>query len=137
MAQPVLQPLAELDLDHQAGSHPLWRDVGHLVEVVMQDRHSGEWALLPMRGLQLLENDRASIRKETGAAEARENELPLAVILSEDQRPLLLGAREVPADHELFLVLDRDSEPIRCPEARPVNALLLACLSVPPPRAGI
>ncbi len=42
----------------------------------MQDRRCGERACLTMRGLELLENDRASVRGEAGAAEARVDELP-------------------------------------------------------------
>ncbi len=91
MAQPVLQPLPVLDLNDHARLHPLWRGVGQLAKVIMQDRRPGEWARLAMRIFEFLEDDRASVRGEAGAAEARVDELPLAIVLSEDQRPPLPG----------------------------------------------
>ncbi len=122
MAQPVLQPLPVLDLNNYAGSHPLWWCIGHFVEVIMQDRRGAEWARLAMRSLELLEDHRESIRGEAGAANAPVHELSVAIVLPENQRPPLPGAREISADHELLLVPDWDPEPIRCPEPRAVNA---------------
>jgi len=81
---PSFKPLSILDFNHHAGSHPLWWRIGHFVEVIMQDRRRGEWARLAMRGLQLLEDDRASVLGEAGATEARVDKLPLAIVLPQD-----------------------------------------------------
>ncbi len=91
MAQPVLQALPVLDLHDHAGLHPLRWDIGHLVEVVMRDRHRGEWARLAIRGLQLLKDNSAGVVRKASAAEAHVDELPLATVLPEDQRPPLPG----------------------------------------------
>src|SRR5690348_16512237 len=66
----------------------------------------------------------AGILREARSAEASIDEVPIAVVLSENKRPPLPGVRDVPADHELFAMPDWDFEPVGCSEARAVDTRL-------------
>jgi len=49
------------------------RGIGQFVEVIMQDRPRSEWARLAVRGLELLEDDRASVvRGPPGGGDQRQ-----------------------------------------------------------------